>query len=671
MIWSASCSILGILLALSGLAIGEAEAAQTAGSATQKTRLIVKLATTETLPLHPRFEPDPPTIVLEFPPAHVTGTLPERSVIAHGAIQEIHTLYAAPSGSEESRWVQALRIQLRGPYRYEVRSEPGRVVIEIAHPGSIAGEHLEVGLAGGIVVSGMFSPVFNERFRAMQEALMRAQPQPAVWSHGFFPGPPTAPALATPRARQAAPLPAQKIEGQAGSAARQAGRATARTRHPSSGWWMLSGLGALGLGGLGWRWRRRTIRTRLAGRPGTSVPAAIRIIDQLVWRAFERQGYQLVQMVEVGEPLGLMRVVMKEARKAALLCLGNGMFFEKTAVEQFLQAMRRVQAVEGFLVTPGSFTIPAQRLAKEHDITLVGREQLVELLSEGAMQEAYARQLQQLHAQVDEAKETLAQYAAQLDTIRRQRNEASWVLGEERAKAAKSQTQADELNQLVAHWQAQADQWQRAAEADKKRWEESQWYLGEAQASLEHLREQVRQMEAIAQELEEAKRQRDEANWYLGETRAALEELRRSQAVLEDLQRLLEAERAHRQIVEEQLTALRAGGERRRARRVSRADATVEARQDGSEPAFRGALRDVSQTGMGFGVEWPPPTFPFPIPLQLRLHLPGGERPIEATARVIWHRQDVGTNRLLGGCEFLDMPADSRDALARALATST
>ncbi len=676
MIWSACSKLVLVMGLLAGWALAApVQAAETSSSpGMAKTQLVVKLATPEAPSVRPRFEKDPPTIVLEFPQSRVTGALPERSVIARGAIQEIQTLYASSGASVEGRWIQALRIQLRGPYVYEIRPEPGRIIVEIMHPASLGGEALEVGLAGGIVVSGMFSPVFSERFRAMQEALARAQPQPVMSRAGPL----------TPRLTGAVTPPPPRSESSSGSSA--SAPRSRRSERPSSspsGWWTLGGAGVLGLGGLIWRWRRRRRLSRAAaGEPLVPVPASIRIIDQLVWRVFERQGYQLIQMVELGEPLGLMRLMSREGRKAALLCMGNGAFFEKTAVEQFIQASRRAQAEHGFLVTPGSFTIPAQRVAKEHEILLIGREQLIELLSEGAMSEVYAKQLYQLRAKLEEAKQTLSQYAAQLDTIRRQRNEASWFLGEERANHAKLEAQAGELTQLVAHWQAQADQWQQAEDAAKKQWEESQWYLGEAQASLEHLDGRIRRLEEAAAKLQQAERERDEANWYLGEAHAALEALQQesqqlrdhlaqSQQTLEDLQRRLDAERAHRQIVETQLAAVSSnGGERRQHARLFRADIAVEAHRDDGEVVFRGISRDLSLTGIGFvGADEPPADLP--DPLRLRLHIPGAERPLEATGRLIWHRRDVASGRTASGCEWLKIPAEFREALERTLTTTS
>lgn len=401
----------------------------------------------------------------------------------------------------------------------------------------------------------------------------------------------------------------------------------------------------LRVGWLLWRWRRRRLLAR-AGTAGPlpSLPASLRIIDQLVWRAFERQGYQLIHLVELGEPLGFMRLISRDGRNAALLCMGNGTFFGKAAVEQFAQASRRAQAEEGFLVTAGSFTIPAQRLAKEQAITLIGREQLIELLSEGAMSEAYLKQLHQMRGQLDEAKQTLSEYAAQLDTIRRQRNEASWFLGEARAKHANLEAQAGELNQLVTHWQAQADQWRQAAEAAKKQWEESQWYLGEARATLAALQQDAQQLR---------------------------DRVATSQQTIEDVQRCLDAERAHRRIVEAQLAAVSANGrERREHARFPRTDIAVEAHRNGGEVVFRGTSRDLSHTGIGLiGADEPP--MAAPEPWRFRLQVPGAERPIEATGRLIWHRRDAAAGRTTLGCKWLEIPTESRELLERALTTTS
>ena len=670
-------------------ATGPVWAAETRSSpVTSTTQLVVTLATDEILPVQSRFERTPPTIVVEFPAGRVAGTLPERSMVQRGAIEEIRTVYASATKPVETRWVQALKIQLRGPYTYKVRAQPGRIVIDLEHPAAITSGDLEVGLAGGTVISGTLPPAFNERFRAMQEALNRARPHPWVWRASSASGSNAAP-IAEPPSLIGKPLPRSSTSQAFSSAASARASQPARTAQgpPSlprgteafAGWiWLMSAIGLAGLAGTLWLWRQQVVdpaaRRALIGQPALRVPSSIRVIDQLVWRAFERQGYQLLHMVELGEPLGLMRIMAKDGRKAALLCVGNGAFFEKTTVEQFLQSLRKAQAEYGFLVAPGSFTVPAQRYAKEHGVTLMGRDQLTQLLSDGAVSEYYTKQIQQLHKQLEDAQATLNEYAQQLDTIRRQRNEASWFLGEERSKTANLEAQVNEVSQQLRHWQAQAEQWQQAADATHKRWEESQWYLGEARASGQHADEQLRALRETFMQLEQrhqemtaqlhaVERQRDESNWYLGEARSAHEALQQQTQGLADQ---LEAERSHRHALEAELTAMRASSDRRRASRLCPPDVTIEVWRSDGIPVFRGTPLNVSRSGFGFGGEQPL----HEASGRLRVHLSrsGLEHPVEAASRLVWQRRDDGANgRSLNGCEFLDLSDEDRATLEQIL----
>ena len=123
--WSASSKF---LLALGLMGAAPAWAAETsAGMST--TQLVVKLATPDVPAVRARFEHDPPTIVLEFPESRVAGTLPERSVMARGAVQELQTRYTSSGASVQGLWIRALRIQLRGPYDYEVHPQPARILV--------------------------------------------------------------------------------------------------------------------------------------------------------------------------------------------------------------------------------------------------------------------------------------------------------------------------------------------------------------------------------------------------------------------------------------------------------------------------------------------------------------------------------------------------------------
>jgi len=675
---AAGVSVCGLI----GIApVWSAETQSTALS--RKTQLVIKLAADEVLAVRSRFQATPPAIIVEFPAGRVAGVLPERSKVQRGVVEEVQTVYASSTKPGQSRWVQALKIILRGPYKYQVTPERGRILIDIEYPDSVGREDLELGLPGGTIIAGAMPPVLSERFRAMQEALNHARPQPWVWRASAAP----AVSLAAESASLIGqPLPHSPHARSASTASSSSPTSSSREARGSADgltvWmWVLGGMGLAGFVGTGWLWRRQVKRavpqakTLYASVP--RVPSGIRVIDQLVWRAFERQGYQLVHMVELGEPLGLMRVMVKDGLKAALLCIGDGVFFEKTTIEQFIQSMRKAHVEQGFLIAPGSFTVPAQRCAKEHGVTLIARDQLTQLLSEGAVSEYYTKQLQRLHKQLEDAQETLNEYARQLDAIRKQRNGASWFLGEERAKTAQLESNVNELTQQLAESQAQASHWQETAQASHKQWEESQWYLGEAQVAARHLDDQLRSLHeahgqlderarALTQQLQALEQQRDEANWYLGEARAAQEAVRHQLQAFEERERQLEAAREARQLAEEELHALRAFGERRRAPRSYRPAITIDVdRPDGSS-LFQGIPRNISRSGFAFPTDQP--FQEVPDHLRIRLHLPGLE-PVNATGRVVWQRQETTDRLHPTGCEFLDIPPEARNSFEEWLST--
>jgi uncharacterized coiled-coil DUF342 family protein len=309
--------------------------------------------------------------------------------------------------------------------------------------------------------------------------------------------------------------------------------------------------------------------------------------------------------------------------------------------------------------------MPAQRCAKEHHVTLIGREQLTQLLSDGAVSEYYVQQVQQLHKQVEDTQEALRESNTQLDAMRRQRNEASWLLGEERAKSATLDGRAQELTSQLADATAMAAQLHEAADASRKQWEESQWYLGEARASAQHVEEQLRSLHeqhqqlqersrALAQQVEQLARQRDEANWYLAEERS------RRQA--------LPAEAPE----PEAMPPVADAAERRRAPRRFYPDITVEILQPDGSRIFEGIPHNISRTGLGF--ESDELYFDQTADrVHVRLYLPESPAPVEASARLVWqHRpEQVNGARYQTGCELLDLPVEGRSLFEAILAKSS
>lgn len=425
--------------------------------------------------------------------------------------------------------------------------------------------------------------------------------------------------------------------------------------------WLLSHQEVIGAG----------VRRGWSASATTRLPSGFLLMDQLVWRAFERQGYHLVSEITLTSPLaGTLRLMAKDGPHAALLYVDNGPFFEKQTVERFVRAMREAHVAQGVLVASGSFTVPAQRLAKNRQVTLIGREQLAELLSAGASSEYLAKQLEQSHARLEEAKQTLRQYAEELDGLRRQRNEASWYLGEERAKSAKLEADMAGARQQLRHDEVTLKQWEEEARLRRKQWEESEWYLGEARARIQHLETQLQALQELTQRLESAERQCAEANWYLGQERSRRETL---EVELTSVQQALEAAVQREHVVQEtldnlrrELQALQAYGERR-AQARSRIPAVMMELYDGSEePLFAGCPRDLSGTGFGLATEQELPRLES---LRVRLQLSDNDV-IESRARIVWQQTDGEPPHYSSGYQFLTLSDDARMRIAQCIGSS-
>lgn len=255
-----------------------------------------------------------------------------------------------------------------------------------------------------------------------------------------------------------------------------------------------------------------------------------------------------------------------------------------------------------------------------------------------------------------------------------------------------------EMAEVAKELNRQVDQWREAAERTRQQWEESEWFLGEARATIARLEAQSQvheeayaQLERIHQDtttqLQEAERQRDDATQAQEELQRIREELLRQTAHLTDLlaqargkiaatQRSaensngdLDVEHTRHEPTEAELLATGTNGERRRASRARRPDITVELQRHDGTVLFHGPLRDLSRTGMGFASDRLADGAP--DLLWVTLHPEGAEHPIEAVARLAWLRQEDGSGSYAGGCELIDIPPGSRGAFEEVLGHSS
>ena len=660
-----SCSKrLLILCGVWWLAAAPGWCAETADpSATATTVMTLTLDAAKPVEFRTRFQDQPPTITIEFPKQRVVGSLPERSTIQEGVIQTLLTQYYSGAEFQPSRYIRSLQIILSASYAYRVRSEPGRIVVAIDHPASVGSKTMEVGLKGGTVIRGVGERPVAERFRAMQHALESAVPIQTAQQRPSS-------ALGSSGPVQSRTLGEMKPQAMRTSGA-AAGAQPERSQPNQTLWLVVACCLAAAAAGLWLRAHPGIVRVALRRAPepstGHRLPSGVALIDELIWQAFERQGYQLIQAVERSQPSGLLRIITKEGAKSALLFVWNGSFFEKRTVDQFAAAMREVGVDHGVLVASGSFTVPAQRIAKERGISLIGREQLMELLSAGATSEYFTKQVEQLHARLEESKVTLQEYASQLDTLRRQRNEASWWLGEERAKSSQLEAQLADAGQQLRQQADELARWAEETDASRKQWEESQWYLGESRERIRHLETNVSELQAMTQRLGEAERERDEANWYLGEARQRAQTFEQQLAsAQEQIAAAADREQTLQSILDDlkrTLRALQAYGERRHIGRAHLPQTHIELLNgDDEQPLFTGALRDLSSSGIGLEMDRQLPE----ETLRIRLRLQGESEPIHSKARLVWQQQaGDGSPRFLSGCRLLELSDPVRSRISQ------
>jgi hypothetical protein len=641
-----------------------------------KTLITLKVDSEEPLAIRTTFQERPPTIAIDFPQQRVISALPERSTVANGVVRRIEAHYNSSFGGgvKANRFLRSIKIVMQAPYTYRVRSERGRLMVEIDHPTSVRGAAMEVGVRGGTIIGGPMKWSLSDRFHAMQKALesatqisLQAPQSPRVFS-AITPAPTGDLFLVSPEE----PLGADVSSGRAGGAltlSHQPVRALILPQpkplaFPLGVWLSVLILLMLGAAGVYYSLGGVTLSTlfpRVPGKGGVRLPSGVVLIDQLVWQAFERQGYQLLQTKELAEPpFGTLRVIVKGDEKTALLFVGHGPFFEKQTVERFIRAVRSVNVEQGILVAAGAFTVPAQRIAKEYHVMLVGREQLIELLSAGAWGERVTKQLEESRSRLEEANATLHQYASELEILRRQRNEASWYLGEERAKHTKLETQLAEIQQRLERYEAEIRRWEQEASTLRKQWEEGQWYLGEAQAHVHHLEAQLGDvLQERARRVDTAEHERDETQHDLGEELAKRQAL---EAQLAELQRQLEGLTVRERNLLNALTevkadhALQAHGERRAQTRARVSDVLVDLHNGKEGMVFSGSSRDVSSTGVGLETDQELPVIPS---MRIRLHVPGHE-PIESKAQLMWQRAEGQPHRYQSGFQLLDVSESAR-----------
>lgn len=619
---------------LLGTSVVSAAPTETAKDLSRSTTVIaLKLESEEPIAVETKFQASTAVLTLLFPSKKIISSLPEQSVVGEGVIRSIAANYESSRGKLSLRYLKSLQIKLNGPYPYQVRSQAGHVLVEITHPTSVTSASVEVGVKGGTIVSGLARPRISDRFRAMQDALAQATPVPWGMELDLTPAHPSA------AAAEIMPAPSTTVPESLLPASRIIARSAIR-------WWPLGLIGIFGLAMAIIVVAYYLLLYPASGKASSTgyLPSSTSLIDQLVWKAFERQGYQMMSETVFSSPVGgTFRTIQKEGAKSAFFVVGQGVFLEKRTVEQVVGLMHGANLDQGILVASGAFTVPAQRTAKMHRLTLIGREQLTELVGVGAAGEYVTRQLERQQLQLNEAMGTLEQYSKELEALRQQRNEATWLLGENRNRVASLETQFADVSEQLQRYHQELEHWQQEAVDLKKRWEESEWYLGESKARVDYLEQQVATLQSAMQRAEVAERERESLQVRYAELEQVLEATRRHE-------RELEGSLEH---LKEEVAQTKTYGERRSQPRVRVQEAFVELLNGTSDAMFSGTVRDLSESSIGLATDRE-----LLDRIRFRLHIPG-QAPFESKAKVIWQRPIDNTLGFVSGFRFLGLSEDA------------
>jgi chromosome segregation ATPase len=309
--------------------------------------------------------------------------------------------------------------------------------------------------------------------------------------------------------------------------------------------------------------------------------------------------------------------------------------------------------------------------------------------------------LQKLEVELEAARQWQARCAeleTTLEEAKRQRNEPDQLIGEMANVSERLERELQQVHETTRLAEQRYAGLVKEMEDVARQQNDPKRYLGAAiTASIERLEGELRMLKdaarqseerdaELAAKLQETERYRSEVLRFLESSRAAqatldqrtqqlTEQLTQVQDHLEDtgswvenLEKRMALEQANSLALEVELEAIRVQGERRTAPRVSVPDLIVELQGPGGAILFRGRPRNVSASGFGFATERS--LEGLPDRLTVRFYPLGQARSIEATGRVVWLVKDNANSCYQVGCELVDVPVDSRDALERILKSS-
>ena len=301
-----------------------------------------------------------------------------------------------------------------------------------------------------------------------------------------------------------------------------------------------------------------------------------------------------------------------------------------------------------------------QQQLSHYETQLSQAEQEVSSLHE--RWEAGQRDVKDLEVNLWKSEVQLNDRTRECAAAQQQRDAATTQLEDARVQAEAWRQQVAALQHHVGEGETRLQAAQQEAAAVREQWQANQQAITDLEATLDRVTGQLSgatqaldaSTQTAAAAAQEAERQRQTQQTREAECerwRLALEEAhQREQDVREVLERL-----------GQDLAAVRASGEQRRAARIFLANITIELVGEDKTSIWTGFPRDLSSTGLGFSTERELPA----LPLRARFTIPGFEKPVVSKIRLIWQQADGDSHRYFSGAQFLNLSPSIRKIITQ------
>ena len=585
---------------------------------------------------------DPPAIVIEFRSRNVIAALESSMVINAGIIKEIQSDYYP----KDRRALKSLTLTLVQPAAYTIAQQTNQIVVDIDTPASVLPGRMAVGQ--GVTVLGIEAKeTLIQRLKVMEGALQRAGPQATQVVSTPKPVVVTTPVEI--------PKPVFQPEPK--------GEPVSKGGRGGFGPGLLLGIGGTLIAVVGWRRRRKAAVAPGESAELVSIAQGTSVYEQLILKAMQRQGHTVVGSKAIAD-LGTLWIVQKDDQRQGLVCLGDGGFLERKVLEPFCKALQQESLRSGTVYALGAFTAPAQAFAKENQIHLISREEVLKLMEVELKGPVLTPDVEQLSQQLVKSQSELDQTHAKIQALEQELSaqkkkweEAEWYLGEERTKKQALEQQVAELtkqlaakDELYAKLVQEADQLKaKSAEVDQRLAAEQE-KRAQLETQIAKLGQQLKAQAATVADLPAALAARAGKVQLIQESTEAAKETIKAVTAEEPkvTQEVLQGQE-HRKWPRLDLSRHKGKG------------VLVRATSNDGEP-MNGDARNLSTGGLCMEL---PSGEQLADEFELKLFLPDRTKPIEAIGKLMWKGR--GSRRRMGqlGIAFSAVNAADQETITR------